>query len=185
MATHGTLLTAKFPSYPFEEMIRRLLRERLEQYAAEMRSNVAQGTEPNSPGWWVGNIQSYVQVENLGGGGGSIMFGVGLIDGTPEQALWQAYIFNFGSKVGGGGTIMSVQGPFYNVNTGAYEMGGAPPVIGHPNWGKGANHWFDKVSDKMVIELPSIMSNIVREAIAAMFSSGAWTLKGHRVTVKI
>ena len=124
-------------------------------------------------------------VENLGGGGGMIVFGVGLIEGTPEQALWQAYIFNFGSKVGGGGTIMAVEGAFYNVNTGAYEWGGAPPMYGHPNWGKGANHWFDDVSDKIVVELPSIMNEIVREAIALMFSTGRWQLKGHRVTVKL
>lgn len=185
MAAHGTLLTAKFPAYPLEDAIRRLLREKLEKYAAEMRSNVAKGTEPNSPGWWVGNIQSYVQVENLGGGGGMIVFGVGLIEGTPEQALWQAYIFNFGSKVGGGGTIMAVEGAFYNVNTGVYEWGGAPPMYGHPNWGKGANHWFDDASDKIVVELPSIMNEIVREAIALMFSTGRWQLKGHRVTVKL
>ncbi len=175
------LITARFPEYPLIDAIRRRLREELEPYIDDMKAGVAKGTTPNSPGWWIGNIQSYIQLEDLGGGGGMIVFGLGLINGTPEQALWQAYIFNSGS-----GPVFSVFGGYYNVNTGANEMGGAPPVYEHRNWGKGANHWFDDVADRLTSgALMNMMEKIVREAVRELFASGAWQLKGHSVTIRI
>lgn len=192
MAKHGTLLTVKMPPEPLIQMIRQKLKEKLERYAKEMRSGVGKGTSPASPGWWAGNIQSYIQVEDLGGGA-AITFGVGLITGTPEQALWQAYIFNFGSgQYGKNGMIYSLPAPgtYYDVDvgggmpTGGRTTAGGEPLA-YPQFGKSPNHWFDDVADKIGISLPSIMGDIVRESVAALFASGAWTLKGHRVTVKL
>lgn len=178
MATE--LITASFPEKPLIDAIRRRLREELEPYIDDMKAGVAKGTTPNSPSWWIENIQSYIQLQGLGGGG-VIMFGLGLINGTPEQALWQAYIFNSGS-----GPVFSVFGSYYNVNTGATEKGGAPPFFEHRNWGKGANHWFDNVADRLTSDaLMSMMERIVREAVRELFASGAWQLKGHSVTIRI
>lgn len=180
-ARSGNLITAKFPEYPLIDAIRRRLRQELEPFIDDMKAGVAEGTQPNSPSWWIGNIQSYIQIEDLGGGGGMIIFGLGLIDGTPEQALWQAYIFNSGS-----GPVFSVAGSYYNVNTGANEKGGAPPFYEHVNWGKGANHWFDNVADKLTSgTLMSIMERVVKAAVQELFARGVWQIKGHSVSIKI
>lgn len=185
MAKHGTLLTVKMPPEPLIQMIRQKLKEKLERYAEEMRSGAGKGTSPASPGWWAGNIQSYIQVEDLGGGS-VITFGVGLISGTPEQALWQAYIFNFGSGQYGKNGMITSQPYFYNVDTGAMQSGLYPEVNRiYPQFAKGPNHWFDNVADRIGVTLPSLMREIVEESVAALFASGAWTLKGHRVTVKL
>lgn len=186
MAKHGTLLTAKFPEGPLRWIIWAELKKKLEPYAQQMKAGTGKGTSPASPGWWAGNIQSYIQVEDLGGGSGAIMFGVGLINGTPEQALWQAYIFNFGSGQYGKNGMITSQTWFYNVDTG-YMQGGRYPEQSrtYPQFGKMPNHWFDDVSDRLAAELPSMMQEIVSAAIKELFASGAWTLKGHRVTVKL
>lgn len=192
MAKHGTLLTVKMPPEPLIQMIKQKLKEKLERYAEEMKSNVSQGTSPASPSWWVGNIQSYIDVEDLGSGA-LIVFGVGLENGTPEQALWQAYIFNFGSgHLGKNGMIYSheVTNLFYNVNLDSWWPGGerrysSGNLVAYPQFAKGKNRWFDSVSDKIAANFSSIMNEVVRESVAALFASGAWTLKGHRVTVKL
>ena len=193
MAKHGTLLTVKMPPEPLIQMIRQKLKEKLEQYANEMKSNVAKNTTVYpAPGRWISNVQSYIDVEDLGGGA-VITFGVGLESGTPEQALWQAYIFNKGSgQYGGKGLIYSLPAPgtYYDVDVGGgMPTGGRTTASGeplaYPQFGKGPNHWFDDVADKIGVTLPSLMREIVEESVASLFASGAWTLKGHRVTVKL
>ena len=177
----SNLIDANFNTNALISRIHDKLAESLRVYEQEMKMGALQGTEPASPGWWRGNVASYIQLEDLGGGGGMIVFGLGLIDGTPEQALWQAYIFNSGS-----GPVFSVFGSYYNVNTGATEKGGAPPLYEHRNWGKGANRWFDDVADKLTSSaLMDMMERIVRETVQELFANGAWRLKGHFVTIRI
>lgn len=180
------LITASFPIAPLKAIIRMELKNRLEPYAAEMRANAGKGTSPSSPGWWSGNVQSYIQVEDLGGGSGLIMFGLGLIEGTPEQALWQAYIFNFGSGQYGKNGMITSQAWFYNVNTGSMEGGSAPSQRVYPQFGKQKNRWFDDVADKLNSStLSAMMQEVVKSAVAELFSSGVWKLKGHQVSVKL
>lgn len=180
-ATHGKLLTVKVPTDLLTHMIRQKLQSALEKYENDMKQNIAEGTQPNSPSWWVGNIQSYVDVEDLGSGGTVIYLGVGLVSGRPEQVYRQAHIFNEGSKT----PIMTVRGAFYNVDTGATEQGQAPPVWEHVNWAKGANHWFDKAENNFRGGFSYIADNIVRESVQALISSGAWQFKGHQISIKL
>ncbi len=187
MAANSTLLDVNMPYFLLEEEIKRRLREELEQSAEKMKANVAQGTSPPTPGHWIGKIQANIQVEDLGGGFGGITFGVGLQTGTPEQALWMAYIYNFGSGQFGKNGLITSKDFFYNVDTGSHQAGRGNGLIEYPQFAKNPNHWFDDVAetDLTVGALTIMMQRIVEEAVDYLFASGKWKLKGHRLSFSI
>jgi hypothetical protein len=179
------LFTFDFPIKEYEKILRKRLKEELQKVVDKMKQRVSLGTSPATPGAWVGKINANIKLTPKGGWG-AIVFDLGLQDGTPEQALWMAYIYNFGSgQYGQNGLIVS-QPAYYNVDTDSMEKG-RDYYREYPQFGKQKNAWFtDTVNQELMGGgFQSMLDRVNDGIIEELLSSGKWKIEGHEVKVTI